>query len=154
MHVQISFSICAQTGVVLFQKSKSTQIYICCSTPFSPCFIILDKENFVKVSHWENSPKECTEPHKSSFSSYQSVSRWSWMTLNDQCFHIIWFIWTFQKNHAANRAGSFKLWHCIQLYTAMWVCTLRKESSQTNIILQYKLLTAILSAVCSLIQKS
>ncbi len=29
--------------------------------------------------------------------------------------------------------------------------TLRKESSQTNVILQYKLLAAILSAVCSVI---
>ncbi len=32
--------------------------------------------------------------------------------------------------------------------------TLREESSQTNVILQYKLLAAILSAVCSAIQKS
>ncbi len=31
--------------------------------------------------------------------------------------------------------------------------TLREESSQTNIILQYKLLAAILSAVCSIIQR-
>ncbi len=30
--------------------------------------------------------------------------------------------------------------------------TLREESSQTNVILQYKLLAAILSAVCSVIQ--
>ncbi len=29
--------------------------------------------------------------------------------------------------------------------------TLREESSQTNVILQYKLLAAILSAVCSVI---
>ncbi len=32
--------------------------------------------------------------------------------------------------------------------------TLREESSQTNVILQYKLLAAILSAVCSVIQQS
>ncbi len=33
-----------------------------------------------------------------------------------------------------------------------WVCgTLREESSQTNVILQYKLLASILSAVCSVI---
>ncbi len=32
--------------------------------------------------------------------------------------------------------------------------TLREESSQTNVILQYKLLTTILSAVCSVIQQS
>ncbi len=31
---------------------------------------------------------------------------------------------------------------------------LREESSQTNVILQYKLLEAILSAVCSVIQQS
>ncbi len=30
--------------------------------------------------------------------------------------------------------------------------TLREESSQTNVILQYKLLPSILSAVCSVIQ--
>ncbi len=32
--------------------------------------------------------------------------------------------------------------------------TLREESSQTNVILQYKLLAAIVSAVCSVIQQS
>ncbi len=32
--------------------------------------------------------------------------------------------------------------------------TLREESSQTNIILHYKLLASILSAVCSVIQLS
>ncbi len=32
--------------------------------------------------------------------------------------------------------------------------TLREESSQTNAILQYKLLASILSAVCSVIQQS
>ncbi len=31
--------------------------------------------------------------------------------------------------------------------------TLREESCQTNVILQYNLLAAILSAVCSLIQQ-
>ncbi len=31
---------------------------------------------------------------------------------------------------------------------------LREESSQTNVILQYKLLAAILSAFCSVIQQS
>ncbi len=35
-----------------------------------------------------------------------------------------------------------------------WLCTLREESSQTNVILQYKLLAAIVSAVCSVIQQS
>ncbi len=33
------------------------------------------------------------------------------------------------------------------------VTTLREESSETNVILQYKLLSAILSAVCSVIQQ-
>ncbi len=43
-------------------------------------------------------------------------------------------------------------WHHIgvaRLYYA-----LREESSQTNVILQYKLLAAILSAVCSVNQQS
>ncbi len=34
------------------------------------------------------------------------------------------------------------------------VTTLREESCQTNVILQYKLLASILSAVCSVIQQS
>ncbi len=34
------------------------------------------------------------------------------------------------------------------------VPTLREEYSQTNVILQYKLLASILSAVCSVIQQS
>ncbi len=33
-------------------------------------------------------------------------------------------------------------------------CTLREESSQANVILQYKLLASILSAMCSVIQQS
>ncbi len=32
--------------------------------------------------------------------------------------------------------------------------SLREESNQTNVILQYKLLASILSAVCSVIQQS
>ncbi len=32
--------------------------------------------------------------------------------------------------------------------------TLKEESSQTNVILQYKLLALIVSAVCSVIQQS
>ncbi len=32
--------------------------------------------------------------------------------------------------------------------------TLREDSSQTNVILQYKLLASIVSAVCSVIQQS
>ncbi len=32
--------------------------------------------------------------------------------------------------------------------------TLREESSQTNVILQYKLLAVILNAVCTVIQQS
>ncbi len=37
----------------------------------------------------------------------------------------------------------------------MWLLgTLREESNQTNATLQYKLLAAILSAVCSVIQQS
>ncbi len=32
--------------------------------------------------------------------------------------------------------------------------TLREESSQTNVVLQYKLLASILSVVCSVMQQS
>ncbi len=47
----------------------------------------------------------------------------------------------------------------ITLHMPLHLCysassTLREESSQTNIILQYKLLASILSAVCSVIQQS
>ncbi len=41
---------------------------------------------------------------------------------------------------------------CICFPAPAW--TLREESSQTNVILQYKLLASILSAVCSVIQQS
>ncbi len=43
----------------------------------------------------------------------------------------------------------FLLVSCIVLTS-----TFREESSQTNVILQYELLAAILSAVCSVIQQS
>ncbi len=39
------------------------------------------------------------------------------------------------------------------MYVLKYMPTLREESSQTNIILQYKLLASILSAVCSVIQQ-
>ncbi len=40
-------------------------------------------------------------------------------------------------------------------YTFTWkITTLREESSQTNVILQYKLLASILSAICTVIQQS
>ncbi len=40
------------------------------------------------------------------------------------------------------------------LCTSNSLGALREESSQTNVILQYKLLAAKLSAVCSVIQQS
>ncbi len=40
------------------------------------------------------------------------------------------------------------------ILTIQFSHTLREESSQTNVILQYKLLAAVLSAVCSVIQQS
>ncbi len=39
---------------------------------------------------------------------------------------------------------------CVSLHS---IYTLREEFSQTNVILQYKLLAAIVSAVCSVIQQ-
>ncbi len=38
-------------------------------------------------------------------------------------------------------------------YVFIMTHALREESNQTNVILQYKLLAAILSAVCSVIQQ-
>ncbi len=38
--------------------------------------------------------------------------------------------------------------------SAQWDWGIREESSQTYVILQYKLLASILSAVCSVIQQS
>ncbi len=42
----------------------------------------------------------------------------------------------------------------ISMYLCYRQSTLREESSQTNVILQYKLLASILSSVCSVIQQS
>ncbi len=42
----------------------------------------------------------------------------------------------------------------IQYKTVRVAYTIREESSQTNVILQYKLLAAMFSAVCSVIQQS
>ncbi len=46
----------------------------------------------------------------------------------------------------------FKL--LIQALTYWSIPTLREVSSQTNVILEYKLLASIVSAVCSVIQQS
>ncbi len=48
---------------------------------------------------------------------------------------------------------------CVCSHVVCWLImlmspTLREESSQTNVILQYKLLASILIAVCSVIQQS
>ncbi len=51
-----------------------------------------------------------------------------------------------------------QLWRLIiisnKIGCSMVVASTLKESSQTNVILQYKLLAAILSAGCSVIQQS
>ncbi len=50
---------------------------------------------------------------------------------------------------------NIKLKHnSLDLFDCSYLYTLREESSQTNVISQYKLLAAILSAVCSVIQQS
>ncbi len=46
----------------------------------------------------------------------------------------------------------YYVWNCIK--TTMCYPTLREESSQTNVSLQYNLLPSILGAVCSVIQQS
>ncbi len=55
------------------------------------------------------------------------------------------------KNPTDNRKHFTELYWKIQIPGTH---TLREESSQTNVILQYKLLAAILSAVCSVIEQS
>ncbi len=44
--------------------------------------------------------------------------------------------------------------HAVDIPIVIVTATLREESCQTNVILQYNLLTAILFAVCSIIQQS
>ncbi len=51
-----------------------------------------------------------------------------------------------EKNHNWNKKQFLS--QQLLLYNTR-ICALREESSQTNVILQYKLLAAILSAVCS-----
>ncbi len=77
---------------------------------FLPCFIILYKNDSVKLSHpikweWQSGRSFFSWKYtrrvgaqgltKPSFFSI-STSKWekwsSWMTQNDQCFHIMWFI--------------------------------------------------------------
>ncbi len=54
--------------------------------------------------------------------------------------------------YGVNKAGVFYWWGYIGCCNPQ--STIREESSQTNVILQYKLLASILSAVCSVIQQS
>ncbi len=49
---------------------------------------------------------------------------------------------------------TYLLTYLLLTYLHQSVAALREESSQTNAILQYKLLAAIVSAVCSVIQQS
>ncbi len=55
-------------------------------------------------------------------------------------YHTVWDLW--RKRIDQNS------------YNGDLAYTLREESSQTNVILLYKLLASILSAVCSVIQQS
>ncbi len=58
---------------------------------------------------------------------------------------VIFMFW--EPTHSVDHASSF----CLKI---TWVIALREEASQTNVILRYILLAAILSAVCSVIQQS
>ncbi len=69
----------------------------------------------------------------------------------------------FDKLHAVLYIQEYKFtqlsrceYSCIHPIHYWWAVkyALREESSQTNVILQYKLLAAILCAVCSVIQQS
>ncbi len=51
-------------------------------------------------------------------------------------------------------SGTLSIWTSIAPSSFYIDHTLREESSQTNVILQYKLQAVILSAVCSVIQQS
>ncbi len=77
--------------------------------------------------------------------------------INNLCTHNIYIcILLFLKCHILWQIKNFKrtLFSSVEnLYLAS-LHILREESSQTNVILQYKLLASILGAVCSVIQQS
>ncbi len=64
------------------------------------------------------------------------------------------------KNGSDNSWLLWKYPHMLDIYVVLvayvrpGLGTLREESSQTNVILQYLLLASIMSAVCSVIQQS
>ncbi len=60
------------------------------------------------------------------------------------------YIQIYSESYGLSRDQSILLCKSIYLYSLKYA--LREEFSQTNGILQYKLLAAILSAVCSVIQ--
>ncbi len=63
---------------------------------------------------------------------------------------LFWLIHT-RTRTCTNRHGTVAKFEDIYKKHSL---TLREESSQTNVILQYKLLATVLSAVCSVIQQS
>ncbi len=69
-------------------------------------------------------------------------------------FDIAWVVRLYYYGFLANDGiGLILVIQKFQLSTLSELYTLREESNQTNVILQYTLLASILSAVCSVIQQ-
>ncbi len=98
-------------------------ILVCHSISVLPYSIILDKNNYVKHPKWEwrsgvvffsreNTPEGCTGTQKSYFFPYRQVSGRNgdneWLRITN-AFILCDLLWKVQKNHAANRKGSFKM---------------------------------------------
>ncbi len=80
-------------------------------TWLSPWFIILYKNNVIKVSQ-ENSPEAQTETHKNYLFSIKTSmwEKWwlSWLKMANG-FILCDLLWKVQKSHAVNREGSFNI---------------------------------------------
>ncbi len=87
-------------------KMTRHYILICHCTSLSPWYIILDKNNFVKVFQ-----KAAQIPTKVHFFQYKQKSwRYSdheWLRMTN-AFILCDLLLKFQKNNAANKEGSFK----------------------------------------------
>ncbi len=68
--------------------------------------------NLGEVVSEENTPDSCTETHKNSFFPYKQVGGTNgdheWLRMTN-AFILCDLVWKFQKRHAVNRIGIFKL---------------------------------------------
>ncbi len=131
---------------------KSTQLRLVCLIYRSPhklimplCSFIISERKTIKYS-WTLLESATTA---SSHMEIQTTIAWSTFVAQPYNIRTLWSFW-----YMLLRGNHFTILNNKWVYLHTVPTTLREESNQTYVILQYKLLASIVSAVCSVIHQS